>query len=368
MYIPIIKTGEAEIKAVEKLTSGMLGRIMPIIELTRGRQKTTKVGSDKVITYPFDKRLEKIKETFRGRTVFFDLTADESLLSSEVYALYHYENGYEKWRSFIKDNVGEKGFDRIIPSVLLNWDDADFETNFGLQLKGLAESCGAVMYRSSIQTKDCYDELPLLMKYLPKECELWIVLDGGYLQDSAVELAYNRCKKRIQNIKNRILNGRSANFVVASTSYPERVFDYGEGQPIIISHSEVKLYERLKTDYPEIVYGDYAGTNPIRKDLVVMARGWIPRIDIPLVYKTKVYWKRRPKGTTEYKGTYISVAEDTVRDAEFPNVLRGKWGVDEIVNCADGYVTSCAPNFWISVRMFNHIYAQLVRIEKESKR
>ena len=367
MYIPIIKTGEAEIKASEKLTPGMLDRITPIIELTRGRQKTTKQGNDKIVTYPFDKRLAKMKEVFKGRTVFFDLTTDVDLLSNEVHALYHFANGYEIWRSFVKDNVGEDGFGRIIPSVLLNWDDNDFETNFGLQVKELAANCGAVMYRSAIQTKDCYDELPLLLKYLPEGCELWIVLDGGYLQDSAVELAYNRCKKRIHNIKEHILNGRSAKFVVASTSYPERVFDYGEGNPIVISHSEVKLYERLKTDYSDIVYGDYAGINPIRQDLVVMARGWIPRIDIPLIYKTKVYWKRRPKGTTEYKGTYVSVAEETVSDAEFPIRLRGTWGIHEIVKCSDGEVTSCAPNFWISVRMFNHIYKQLIRIEKESK-
>lgn len=368
MYIPIIKTGEAEIKAAESLTKAMLDRIMPIVELTRGRQKTTKLGNDKVITYPFDKRLAKIKEALKGRTVFFDLTTDENLLSSEVYSLYDYKNGYERWRAFIRENVGENGFKRIIPSILLNWDDNDFETNFAIQVKELAASCGAVMYRSTIQTKDCYDELPLLMRYIPTDCELWIVLDGGYLQDSAVELAYNRCKKRILNIKERILLGRNAHFVVASTSYPERVFDYGEGNPIVISHSEVKLYELLKGDCPEIIYGDYAGTNPIRKDLVVMARGWIPRIDIPLIRKTKVYWKRRPKGTTEYKGTYVSVAAETVNDAEFPMPLRGKWGVDEIVKCADGEVTSCAPNFWISVRMFNHIYAQLVRIERESKR
>ena len=73
MYIPIIKTGEAEIKATEKLTPGMLDRITPIIELTRGRQKTTKQGNEKTVTYPFNTRLAKIKEAFKGRTVFFDL-------------------------------------------------------------------------------------------------------------------------------------------------------------------------------------------------------------------------------------------------------------------------------------------------------
>lgn len=367
MYIPIIKTGEAEIKASEKLTPEMLDCITPIIELTRGRQKTNKQGNDRIVTYPFDKRLARIKEVFKGRTVFFDLTNDEKLLSNEVHALYDYSNGYDKWRSFVKDNVGEGSFGRIIPSVLLNWDDEDFETNFSLQVKELAANCGAVMYRSAIQTKDCYDELPLILKYLPQECELWIVLDGGYLQDSAVELAYNRCKKRLQNIKDRILKCRSAKFVVASTSYPERILDSGEGVPFIISHSEVKLHERLKDDFSNIVYGDYAGINPIRQDLVVMSRGWVPRIDIPLENRTKVYRKRRPKGTTEYKNTYIRLAEEVVKDSEFPSKLEGIWGIDEIVKCANGDVTSCLPNFWISVRMFNHIYMQLLRIASESK-
>lgn len=367
MYIPIIKTGEAEIKALEKLTPGMLERIMPIIELTRGRQKTIKRGEEKSVTFPFEKRLNKVKEVLKGKTVFFDLTADINLLSDEVYALYDYSNGYENWRYFVQNNVGEEGFGKIIPSVLFNWDDSNFETSFVEQVKGLSDSCGAIMYRSSIQTKDCYDELPIILKYLPDECDLWIVLDGGYLQDSATELAYKRCKKRIFNIQDQILRGRSAHFVVLATSYPESVFDYGEDVPIVISHSEVQLYELLRKDYPEVIYGDYAGTNPIRKDLVVMARGWIPRIDIPLTYKTKVYWKRRPKGITEYKGTYIRVAQEAANDPDFPYRLHGTWGIDEIIGCSDGYVTSCAPNYWISVRMFNHIYRQLLRLERESK-
>lgn len=367
MYIPIIKTGEAEIKAVEQLTTEMLDQITPIIELTRGRQKTLKMGDDKIVTFPFDKRFARVKEVFKGRTIFLDLTSDDGLLSNEVYELYSFENGYKKWCDFVKDNTGEKKFGKVIPSVLFNWSDNEFENNFSQQVNTLADNCGALMYRSSIQTKDCYDELPIILNYLPKECELWIVLDGGYLQDSVVELAYNRCKKRIQNIKEKILGDKKAQFVIAATSYPERVLDYGNDNPIVFYHSEVKIHRKLKTDFPEIAYGDYAGTNPIRKDLIVMARGWIPRIDIPLKDKTKVYWKRRPQGVTEYKGTYISVSMDVVADPEFSLLQGNTWGVGEILSCADGSVPSCAPAFWISVRMFNHIHEQLIRLESESK-
>lgn len=56
------------------------------------------------------------------------------------------------------------------------------------------------------------------------------------------------------------------------------------------------------------------------------------------------------------------VAEDVVKDPEFPTDLRGEWGIDEILRCADGDVPSCAPSFWISVRMYNHMYQQLTRL------
>lgn len=362
MYIPIIKTGEAEIRAMSKLTQTMLKDMMPIIELTRGRQKTRTEGEKKIVSYPFENRISKVKEYLNGQTVFLDLTTDESLLSNEVFRLYNPQDGYANWRHFINSNIGEDGFASVIPAILFNWEDPDFESNFRMQLKFMGNEYGEVMYRSSIQTKDCYDELPFILKYLHQDCGLWIVLDGGYLQDSAVTLAYDRCKKRIQNIRSRILGERSAHFVVVATSYPERAQDYGDGNPILISNAEVMLHEILHKDFPDLYYGDYAGTNPIRKDMVVMARGWIPKIEIPLTYKTKVYWRRRPKGTTEYKRTYVMVAEDVVRDPEFPTDLRGEWGIDEILRCAGGDVPSSAPSFWISVRMYNHMNQQLMRL------
>ena len=362
MYVPIIKTGEAEIRAITKLTSTMIDGICPIIELTRGRQKTIELDGEKVITYPFIKRLEKVKDTLKGKTVFFDLTTDERLLSNEIYRLYDYKEGYKNWTEFINENIGESGFQKIIPSILFNWDDKNFEVNFKLQLKNLSNFSSSVMYRTSLQTRDCYEELPLIIKHLPKDCQLWIVLDGGYLHESAVNIAYNRCKRRILNICEKILDDRNVKFVIAVTSYPDRAYDYGEDVPIIINHSEVFLYEKLCHDFPDIVYGDYAGINPIRNDLITMARGWIPRMDIPLIEKTKVYWKRRPKGVTEYKRTYVRLAEEVTNDPEFPNSLYNEWGISEIQNCAEGFVSSSAPGFWISVRMYNHIFQQLKRI------
>ena len=161
----------------------------------------------------------------------FDLTTDERLLSNEIYRLYDYKEGYKNWTEFINENIGESGFQKIIPSILFNWDDKNFEVNFKLQLKNLSNFSSSVMYRTSLQTRDCYDELPLIIKHLPKDCQLWIVLDGGYLHESAVNIAYNRCKRRIQNIREKILDDRNVKFVIAVTSYPDRAYDYGEDVP-----------------------------------------------------------------------------------------------------------------------------------------
>ena len=62
-YWIIVKTGEAEIRALENVSLNILSHTLPLIEITRGR----KVTKDNVETYPFDKRLSKIKGIFKGQ-------------------------------------------------------------------------------------------------------------------------------------------------------------------------------------------------------------------------------------------------------------------------------------------------------------
>ena len=64
-YTVIIKTGEAEIRALENTSSNLLQYILPVIEITRGR----KITKNEIETYPFDKRLLKLKKVFQGQTV-----------------------------------------------------------------------------------------------------------------------------------------------------------------------------------------------------------------------------------------------------------------------------------------------------------
>ena len=102
--------------------------------------------------------------------------------------------------------------------------------------------------------------------------------------------------------------------------------------------------------------------NPQRNDNIIMANGWLPKIDVAL--PRLVYYKRerRPKGTTAYSSTYELVARLATADSRFPLSQIDIWGIRQIVDCSMGSVPSSQPSFWISVRMNTHICQQLLRL------
>lgn len=57
-YSLIVKTADAEIRALENIPQEHISKLLPIIELTRGR----KITRDNQVFYPFDKRLDKLKK------------------------------------------------------------------------------------------------------------------------------------------------------------------------------------------------------------------------------------------------------------------------------------------------------------------
>ena len=93
-YILVVKTGEAEIRTVENTNMETLGKVFPVIELTRGRKKTIDENTE---IYPFTNRLNRLKAGLKDLDVAIDATSDGALTSPEIDELYEYGNGYEKW-------------------------------------------------------------------------------------------------------------------------------------------------------------------------------------------------------------------------------------------------------------------------------
>ena len=123
----------------------------------------------------------------------------------------------------------ENIFSEIIPSIIFNWDDANFENNLKLQIQTLSQHYSKLIYRTPLQTKDYYEELPLILKFLPSNTELYVLIDGGYLQEAIVDGAITVLKARISTI-NTLAKEYNAtiHIIISSTSFPNNVTEYGD--------------------------------------------------------------------------------------------------------------------------------------------
>lgn len=359
MYCVVAKTAQAELRAMSNLSRDVLDKILPIVELTRGRKVTSK--DKKTVTYPYFKLIERIKEIYRGCEIAFDVTSIEALSSPEIDELFNAENGYAEWIKLLDDLRVEGYFKSIIPSVLLNYDDEIFEENVKLEIQQLNSRFDSIMYRYSIDNEDGDEDLKLISETFPDEKELLVVVDCEYVPVSSINSTMAACKTIIKRIKT-LLGSRKYKIAVVSTTYPNNVAETNDEFGDDIPLREIDLYNGVYKDNKDVVYGDYGTVNPKRNDNIVMANGWLPKIDVAL--PTLVYYKRRrrPKGITAYSSTYEFVARLATADSRFPLSLIDIWGIRQIVDCSMGAVPSSQPSFWISVRMNTHICQQVLRL------
>lgn len=354
-YWIIVKTGEAEIRALENVSKSILSNTLPLIEITRGR----KVTKNKVETYPFEKRLSKLKNIYQGQSIALDVTSEETLSSPEVDYLYSPNCGYKNWIDFLIQLKKENIFKEIIPTVLFNFEDDNFEENIVQQIQSLTSNFETILYRSCISDENCYEDIELINDNITNS-RFKIIIDCGYVPQASYQNVASKCTARINNLKTIITS--PCEYIIASTSFPNNVRDLGDLETDTFSISEIDTYNMIQQTHNDIVYADYASINPVRNDTVIMARGWIPRIDVPLDKTIFYYKQRRPKGVTAYASTYTQVAQSVCLDRRFPYDLSGIWGIEQIKSCANGGAPSASPSFWISVRMNIHIAQQVNRI------
>ena len=359
LYKPIIKLGEAEIRALENTSKNILDQIEPIIEITRGRKRTASNSKEVEELYPFNNRLEKLKQLFNGKNISIDLTSDESLTSKQIIFLYNPEDGYKNWINFLCELKKENIFSNITPCLIINGNDDNFEKNLKQQAQSLVANFGKFIYRNSLLDENCYGDLKVLDSVIDN---MIFLLDCEYVSQAQKKDAIVKLTYRIDNLSSMTTN-RLQNFIISATSFPKNISEIGDDKTDQFSLCEVEIHNKIsdKFNHLNIVYSDYASINPIRNDNIVMARGWIPRIDVPLMESIYYIRERRPKGITSYASTYCEVARQVVNTKQFPQ-LYDNWGINQILDCSEGASPSSAPSFWISVRMCIHIEQQCRRI------
>lgn len=355
LYALLLKTGDAELKAIENLKTNF-NEVFPIIELTRGRRaRNDKIGL-------IDKRLSRIKEIFKNNDICIDLTTSSSLSNEEIDRLYSYDNGYQNWIDFLVSLKNEKLFSNIIPTILVNADDPDISDNLLLQVNKLISEFDSVAYRNSLSDDACYNDLELIKEtILYNNSKFYFIIDCEYVAPGAWISFADKAEARIHKINAMI---KRTQFIIVSTSFPNNVAEIGKVDQDTFGLIEIDLHSNLsKRIAPlKILYGDYGSINPIRNDEVVMSRGWVPRIDVALTFE--IYYFRQKRGKDgHYSDTYYTLAINIVRDSRFPKNFTSNWGIRQIINCSEGYSPGSTPSFWISVRMNTHIEQQMLRLK-----
>lgn len=359
-YCIIAKTGSSEMRAMQNLSSDNLNKILPVVELTRGRAKNIGTKQDPMFIYPYESKISKIKEIFSSTQFALDVTSEESLSSQEIDSLFDYSNGYANWIDLIR-LLKQEGFN-IIPSILRNYDDDNFEENLKRQVENISSSFSEIMYRCTLDDEGITDDVKLIIEYLKsleRHCNLIIILDCGWISPASYKDAANVCISKIKELIEKT-STKEHNIIVCSTTFPNNVSEIGKDFSDVFDLREIDMYELIAKQYPKVIYGDYGSINPIRNDQIVMARGWIPRIDVAL--ERQIYYYRERKGERSYSDTYTYVARKAVSNDKFPSSL-DSWGFRQIKNCALGDAPSASPSFWISVRMNSHIIQQINRLK-----
>jgi hypothetical protein len=355
IYALVLKTGDAEIRALENLNVDKQF-IFPIIELTRGRRsKNEQVGFIK-------KRLDKIRNIFKGQNICLDLTTSTSLSNEEIEDLYLCHDGYKNWTNFLYSIKGENIFKNITPTILVDINDSDFEFNLKKQVEIITQNFNSILYRNSLADDGCYEDIDIVKDILIESGrKFYFLIDCEFIAPGAWKSFADKAKIRIEKIKALI---EDTQFIIASTSFPNNISEFGKDDKDVFRLNEIDLHKDVSTQLnsSSILYGDYASINPIRNDDVVMSRGWIPRIDVAL--PSEIFYRRERRGIRDYSSTYTVIARKIKSDIKFPNNLSSNWGVKQITSCSVGNSPGSNPSFWISVRMNMHIEQQVGRLKK----
>lgn len=359
-YIPIIKTGEAELRALKFISAEIKNFILPLFELTKGRKKPkTEEGS-------IENNLKFLENNFKEYPFILDITTDDNLINSEIESFLSSEDNYKKWVEFCLSLKSK--FSKFYPTVVVV-EEEDYESyidKLTIQMQTLSNNFDYIVLRAQNETiaKNLIIDLNnIIKKGFVKNIEdkLIFIIDYRYINDvnKSVDIASGLCSVLYKiGIKN---------IVLSSTSFPKTVSEYmGTDDYKDFQMKEFIFYQNIKNKLNNkninLIYSDYATANPVRNDNVIFARGWIPRIDIPSLDKAiHCIRKRREKNQT-YADVYEQIASKIITKDYFQHITKNNfkcWGLDEIINASNGNVGGSSPRYWISVRI--NIYLSILQ-------
>ncbi len=329
-YFPALKTRSSELKAFSMLENK--DGILPILALTKSRiSKNNPIGS-------IEKKMDELKEYFKDIHFILDVSIEESLINSEISDFLTPDNGFEKWVKFVKRY--KKDFKNLIPCIHFIPDSSDDVKKQILNL----------------------DEFETLALRLPGDEDLNEYLNVIDNRKKIILILDCLDKYNKLNLSNDVENFKG--LIYLASTFPKTLPE-NEG---VIELKEQKYYlENLTSKY---CYGDYGCVYPVRYDMI--SRGWIPRIDIPVINndETVVYYKKhRTDENTNTEEAYIKIAQKLWENESIRKLnIIDNWGYKFFIDAAKySTIFGKNPSFWISVRMNIYMSLTLNNMKKLSK-
>ncbi|MCI6695050.1 MAG: beta family protein [Campylobacter sp.] len=319
-YFPALKTRSSELKAFSKLENK--NGILPILALTKSRiSKNNPIGS-------IDKKMNELKEDFKNIHFILDVSTEESLINSEIGDLLVSDDGFKNWVEFIKKY--KRDFKNLIPCIHFS---PDSSVDVKKQILNL-------------------DEFEILALRLPGDEDLNEYLNIIDNREKIILILDCLDKYNELNLSNDINNFKG--LIYLASNFPKTLAE-NEG---VIELKEQEYY--LKNLSSKYCYGDYGCAYPVRYDMI--ARSWIPRIDIPVINNDEavVYYKKnRTDENTSTEEAYIKIAQKLWENEIIRRLnIVDNWGYKFFMDAAKyGTIFGKSPSFWISVRM--NIYMSL---------
>lgn len=142
VYIPNLKTSDAELRALRYLSPSVRERILPAFEITRSRV-TKKLPKGSVF-----RRAEQLIEASGTPRFILDVTTEPDLMNDEMEAFFNGANGYANWRAFVAAAFTTD----VIPCLL--FEEGGSEVDFKLQVQRFADSHSRVALRTSATDRE----------------------------------------------------------------------------------------------------------------------------------------------------------------------------------------------------------------------
>lgn len=327
IYLPVLRSRQAELKGYEMLRSETKAGIIPVISLGN-------LGKIRDSTRVLDAVNDRV-----GRA-FVDLNLYSNQACDDVEDLVNPDNHYEAWRMRIRD-----AGDNLLPVPIIV-ESAPLR-DFVRQVSLIERDYGVVVLRSRNPTRD-QRKLETAISAVDDPDNVFVVLDFGYIRGSQEAHEF----EAVRLINSLRTMAPSLRIAIQSSSYPRSVAVHGQ-EAGALEVIEREFHERLGGN-EVVIYGDHGSihSEPFEP---AMAR-FVPRIDYPTGFEW-IFRRHRAD-----QGGYTRCASEIIELPEWdPDAVPELWGAQCIQQAADSPEVPAgfgAPAPWIGVRVNLHLERQ----------